>query len=776
MATEKMRLEAEMRDSASPAIAKLRRELTELQNVSREGRAISKLNSELAALRREASGVRVLPGMGAVSGWFRKTGAEASDFAKAASGASTAFSTLGIGGLAATASIGGLAAAMREMGNRTLAMRELGREIGVSTDYLNAFSHAGQSFGVSSEAMQSALNHLSGQMPEFKRNYGALFNELSRWPDLIKKLQGEGAEDQVKDIVKFLGQAKLQNEPQLQKQLAELIFGNGADIEKLFAHGAQGLLNEIQRQQSKLGTISPEMLKAAQDYRDAQIGFTDSLEKFETTIGPRFLGVMSKIVDKATEFFDPDRSKIDKKQRDGGARDERERDGGTDWMNDPRVRDALRKKSGFGGSDGRGLLHLSSFGGGEGGAATRLGDGTDIIAAGTRVGFLAAMRELTATGDGGKTGAPGIVNASYETGGGGYGAGGGGRSFGGGGSGGGLGPGTAVDKTLPKEARALLDALAAGEAKDYNVMNGGGTFSDFSHHPGGRAAGRYQDLPSTWRRISGALGLKDFSPESQDKGNWWLAQQDYRSRTHRDLLGDLRSGNPATIANIGRALHSTWVSTNGSFAGRYGGALGRGAGGVAGAGGASYPGHIAGQMMIGGDSFRFGSGGVRGSSAIPFGDYPITPGMVGAWGRANGAMGVNGDKGIWDKSLGRMRTGIEMHAGHSANLITEGCLAFEQAMWPKVKAKVHDMIRQHGAAFVHVGPHGASITPNRRADGLVDHAAASRSAPNAGSQHQLDIRLHDRGGAVQSTSMKSSGHGLHPRLQRWPTAPATVDA
>lgn len=164
------------------------------------------------------------------------------------------------------------------------------------------------------------------------------------------------------------------------------------------------------------------------------------------------------------------------------------------------------------------------------------------------------------SGSGGDAGGGGIIRASY---------------------GGGLGGGSAddgspvvggagtVDKALPKEARAFLDTISSGEAHGYNILNGGGTFGDLSHHPGGRAAGRYQDLPSTWKRISGALGLHDFSPGSQDKGNWWLAQQDYRAHTGRDLLGDLRSRDPARVAAIGRALHSTWVSTNGSFARKY---------------------------------------------------------------------------------------------------------------------------------------------------------------------------------------------------------------
>ena len=135
-----------------------------------------------------------------------------------------------------------------------------------------------------------------------------------------------------------------------------------------------------------------------------------------------------------------------------------------------------------------------------------------------------------------------------------------------------------MDQTIPAEGRALLDTLASGEAKDYNVANGGGTFSSYADHPfagGHRAAGRYQFLPSTWKGIQKETGLGDFSPANQDKGAWYLAQRDYKAHTGRDLQADLKSGDPATIANIGRALHPTWVSLNDSFSGKYRRFLGR---------------------------------------------------------------------------------------------------------------------------------------------------------------------------------------------------------
>jgi muramidase (phage lysozyme) len=139
--------------------------------------------------------------------------------------------------------------------------------------------------------------------------------------------------------------------------------------------------------------------------------------------------------------------------------------------------------------------------------------------------------------------------------------------FGGGGGGGNGAPAdvstTAVNKDLSPEQRAFLDVVASGESGKsgaYNIINGGGHFSDYSDHPGGSAAGRYQDLASTWRSLKNKYGLADFSPKNQDLGNWHLADDDYRKSTGRDLLSDIKAGN---WDQIRQGLKGTWVSWEG---------------------------------------------------------------------------------------------------------------------------------------------------------------------------------------------------------------------
>lgn len=139
-----------------------------------------------------------------------------------------------------------------------------------------------------------------------------------------------------------------------------------------------------------------------------------------------------------------------------------------------------------------------------------------------------------------------------------------------------------VASSIPLEGRAFLNALAIGESgptPDYTILYGGGhfatapawTFPTWAGNDNSHAAGRYQFEPATWQTVSAAAGLKDFSPDNQDMGAWWLAKYDYNRRSGRDLLSDLRSG---VLENVATVLQPTWTSLNAStFPGRYSEAL-----------------------------------------------------------------------------------------------------------------------------------------------------------------------------------------------------------
>ncbi|MGA0083528.1 MAG: peptidoglycan DD-metalloendopeptidase family protein, partial [Candidatus Nanopelagicales bacterium] len=122
-----------------------------------------------------------------------------------------------------------------------------------------------------------------------------------------------------------------------------------------------------------------------------------------------------------------------------------------------------------------------------------------------------------------------------------------------------------------KEQKSLLDAIAFAEGtrdqpnNGYKTLFGFGQFNDYSRHPdivvrkngyASAAAGRYQFMPATFNRLAKKLGLKDFSPESQDKAALELAKE----------LGITQNilSNEGMSARVADKLGDQWASFPGS--------------------------------------------------------------------------------------------------------------------------------------------------------------------------------------------------------------------
>jgi hypothetical protein len=171
--------------------------------------------------------------------------------------------------------------------------------------------------------------------------------------------------------------------------------------------------------------------------------------------------------------------------------------------------------------------------------------------------------------------------------------------------------------------------------------------------------------------------------------------------------------------------------------------------------------HRGGMVDVQGTKYPWGSGG-SGYASMPFGDYPITPGTIGAWGQAHGALGVNNNK-MFDPVLGRMRNGIELHSGSSDALITEGCMAIAGARWPQFKKQVLQMIATNGHAYLHMGADGASVTPDMPGHSTVTAGAKLRDHIRRGSSRTSFTNPTGLDGNA-SGSGSGGGVGTHHKL------------
>jgi muramidase (phage lysozyme) len=120
---------------------------------------------------------------------------------------------------------------------------------------------------------------------------------------------------------------------------------------------------------------------------------------------------------------------------------------------------------------------------------------------------------------------------------------------------------------------AFLHAIRLGEgtsdALGYNRIVGGGEFSSNSHHPNVKvylpkykvystAAGAYQIINPTWRRLVSQYGFEDFSPECQDEAAVALIAE-------KNALVDVMRGD---IDSAIKKCSGVWASLPGSTAGQ----------------------------------------------------------------------------------------------------------------------------------------------------------------------------------------------------------------
>ncbi len=99
--------------------------------------------------------------MEAATGWISKLGGETEKFATKGVFVVGVMDSLGIGGLATAGSLAAVVAQMRALGQCSLDMKERGGETGVTVDWLNAWSHAGLTFGVSADSIRADIHDMA---------------------------------------------------------------------------------------------------------------------------------------------------------------------------------------------------------------------------------------------------------------------------------------------------------------------------------------------------------------------------------------------------------------------------------------------------------------------------------------------------------------------------------------------------------------------------------------------------------------------------------------
>ena len=237
------------------------------------------------------------------------------------------------------------------------------------------------------------------------------------------------------------------------------------------------------------------------------------------------------------------------------------------------------------------------------------------------------------------------------------------------------------------------------------------SFGDFQLHRGGPGSVGYEYERETGHKLNDARYWKEQGAYALD----WQAKHGTSAWSTAHPIGDPRTGGKSY------GHYDEYAPSE------------RQAGGTSGGGPI---GHQHSTLSIDGEQFSFGSGGRRGAKPMPYGDYPLQPQAPGPYGQKVGGIGVNNNR------IGS-REGIILHPGMSDDDITAGCMAFSPKDFPRLKAKVLEMMsKNNGHAYLHWGPDGASVTPSREA---AQAQQAAGVQPKSGeSSDQLAERIRQQ--------------------------------
>ena len=270
---QKLRLIAELKNSASPEIKRIAKDLNE---------------------------VRRSQGMEQAEKWFKGFNEATREFGKGGATVGSVLSNIGVGGLTAAASLAGLVQSFRDLAQRTTDLKEIGRQTGLTVDQVNQLQMAGEKLHIDPQKMTAGLETLADKMLDFRRHMGELYGTLNQFdPQFASKLSLDKPEQQIKDIVQWLGHIQ---DPALQKRWTEAFLGDGG-LSRLLTHDGRDFANALADAQAHAAKITPDMQAQAESLYQAVTQFDQSWQNFETSIGPAVFKQLREAVEDFSAAF-----------------------------------------------------------------------------------------------------------------------------------------------------------------------------------------------------------------------------------------------------------------------------------------------------------------------------------------------------------------------------------------------------------------------------------------------------------------------------------------
>ncbi len=285
MSEERLRLIAEFKDQASRGVKQLGQNLGE---------------------------IRETPGMAGAKKWMGEFTQRVTAFQRGGATMGATMSGLGVGGLALSGGIAAAVKSFKDLADQTTALKSISRETGLAVDQINIFKNAARDMHVDPEKMTAGLQVFAGNMEQARRHMGEMYGILNQEnAAFAKKVTSEDPTAAVKDVLDWLARIpeaqvkagkSFADGVQLQKRWTAEFFGND-DINKIVEQGAAKLDETLARAAKNTPKITGDMVAQAEALHKSIVDFNQSVDDFETKVGPTvFKGLRQGVDDFKAAF------------------------------------------------------------------------------------------------------------------------------------------------------------------------------------------------------------------------------------------------------------------------------------------------------------------------------------------------------------------------------------------------------------------------------------------------------------------------------------------
>lgn len=212
-------------------------------------------------------------------------------------------------GLAGAAGLGGLAASVKSFAGNADEMIKFSRQVGLSTEALQAWSHSAELSGVGADKFRASIKTFAKRLGEAKNGTGALNSSLKDTnPQLLAQLKAAGStEEALKIYTQAMREAK---SPAEQSAMAAAAFSKAnAEMARFAASSAKDLAAQ-RAEQIKNGVITEEGAKASERFNDAMARIGSVLTGVSNSMMSDFMPAIANALEWVQGFIERNRELV----------------------------------------------------------------------------------------------------------------------------------------------------------------------------------------------------------------------------------------------------------------------------------------------------------------------------------------------------------------------------------------------------------------------------------------------------------------------------------